>query len=777
MKISELISAIENNQFLEATKTLQQEGARLSNFSLGSPFFDLLVKYKKEQWVVKHREDAYTEVASRKLDEMLLLFKAMLDAGLPLEGGLSEQQLKAIHSSSDTDRAFLGLKYSYQTTDAKDVSLWVRLAGIDWPEALDVLRYRQPNWINKQKDPENQERWAAEITESVIQACEFSSFNALENILDHHEFFFNKHQYFRLFSAIFKMEDPPAGLVTRIMDRIELDGDVFNFLMNTFGKLEFTKDVDPDLVLSWLQDRPQHWLALHQKNWEKVQEEDTKSILRNKDRPNYQALTTHLFNALLKRHIQTGQFSSLLDVAFNDPLLVHHTDIKREKTSILSNIIQGEKLNHDVLKPNGPFNPRYTIKNQLRRSIKIIGRLQKHGFVLPEIKEPEFNKYRDVWQAQPSESMKWAQKDWAPTRAFFHRHPEWKIQNSISQSPIGTSKTVETALKWEKLGASSENDQNQVNPWVKSLKYAKDTQKSPWANEISGRLRKKTIALDALADAERINKYDKPQNLKSVMGLSSALVRTWLAVAKKDPDAEIVKLSFDAAQWVLLRQWIEQGKINTTEARLQFLLCLTIPPKSLTDNGKKNFYKLVDALQKSPDFPWPETKEAWNKYWTCARTETHGNYFYAEQIKWQEKGLEILAKWSKENESSWGGNEEDQLNFFHICRVKEKPFHLLPITMSEKDAFAFVENSLLNPELSKHERYRYFSNFLNAVQFEFPLYKLGDELFDRLDNLDQDQDQNHYVAPEVKSFLEQQRLKAQPLTQSAVETVRPGRRL
>jgi len=257
-----------------------------------------------------------------------------------LEASLTKSQLneRGQLSSEYRDRAKLGLKAaSYDLDVAEDVSLWVRFAGINWPDALDVLRGRQEKWTSQQIDPEHNERWAAEIAESVIQACEFSSYEALTNILDHHaDLFFHKNQYPRFLKSIFKMDEPPQGLVNRVLDRVKITDEVFaamSVVIATLHHEDYTNSVDPDLFLSWIEDRPENWDLFHNhflKSFNNKEEEEKK-----KKNPSLGKLEDDIIRSLFTRHVRTGQFSSLLDVAFSHSSLDRYADTPRQKTSII----------------------------------------------------------------------------------------------------------------------------------------------------------------------------------------------------------------------------------------------------------------------------------------------------------------------------------------------------------------------------------------------------------------------------------------------------------
>ena len=766
MKVSELVSHIQHRNFVKATQQLKQEGARLSNFSVSSPIFDLLKAWHENDWVLRNGGNEDKSSQKRAAKEMTALFEAMLDAGLPLEASLTKEQLDD-RGSEHRERARLGLKIiSYNVEVAEDVSLWVRFAGINWPDALDILRGRQEKWTTQQIDPEHNERWAAEIAEAVIQACEFSSYDALINVLDHHaELFFHKDQYPRLWKAVFKMDEPPQGLVNRILDKVKITDESFaalSVVIATLDHANYRDSVDPDLFLSWIEDRPENWSLFHNRFLQSLNKREEEEKKRNIN-SSLGKLHDDIIKSLFKRHVRSGQFSSLLDVAFSHSSLEIYADTTRQKTSLISDLIQGDMLNLEVLNSEvSSVLPQYTIKNQMRRTVKLIHRLVDHGFSIEDTQEPKFRSYNESWSAHPSESMKWAQKGFVPSLAFFHRHPDWAIENKIQQSPIALSADVETALAWERLGASCKEDQNGVNPWVYALSNARDSKKAPWANEIGGRLKKKTISLHALAQGGK-----EKRDLKQVMASCAPLVRTWIALSKKEPDAELVAGLVGAGQWVVLRQWFEQGQIQSSESRFAFLKELA-SVKNLTDASEKNHCKLLNTVKSLPDFPWPENAMRWKDYWTTKRHSTGFGYVtvVGKEAKFRHEAEELYAFWAKSDQENWHADPENLKNLFHICCNKENPVRLIPVQLDEETGFKFVNDFVLDEEASIYNRYKNLLFYLRAVEFDLPLHKLGEAFFEQLRKLDKSQQGNYgpYNMPEeLKSFLEKEELKIEPV--------------
>lgn len=738
MLLSELSSLIKSEQFEEAARRVREEKVRLKGESLSHPVIDLLRAYDQAERVRGSSYEKRTpEQAQAVRDRMPQLLEAMLEAGLSMSFLPARRSSKL--TNDDEERMRMGLGHNGRSSSSYDLdsgTLYVRMAGVGWVEGMKTLLRRG---YRVQPD---------EVDDALVNTIRRRELPSLDHILATHPIQGQGYWEYRndLLGSLFRWDEVSPSAVSTIF--------------NAYSQKrthEWIKDSHneggphPDTVLSWLAAEPGSWKRLHDQLWAETNENDKI------------ALSPGLWTTLFREYIQHGKYEALLDEALSDGTfdLWKGKAPYKEGTSLASWIVQGGPVRPPQPSRQdykGDWTPEPAASDrafaQLRRARRLVDRLHGQGAALRLGAAAKEN----------SEAMDWAAAGRVPTRAFLHRHPEFLLPSASLSSPIHTAKTPEVALAWEALGASSAPNRAGADPWVSSMQAAEAP--APWGREIAVRLKDGRIPLNAMGRDGK--------TLAEISTRNPPLARFWLKKSKNTVHAEMFAEALVQEQWVLAREWIEEGALDAShDLRVLFFGSVRNASSKMSDAAKKNWSQMITAAMARPGRPWEEQAAAWR-----AMLPERSIYKYNRS----DEVLHLLADWGPDEVARTLWLPSDwQLACERLKTDSPQEWRqCLPVEPTAEEAVKIFWGIMLNEGVQTNDRRAFCEKLWTALDGDLPVGALSSpEFFKRMHTLDDEQYGGGFqsVSAEFLSFLEAEEMACHTPQVSTARASSPSRRL
>lgn len=726
MRNEELIELISSNRFTEAVARLHSEKSRLTNVSVAHPVFDLLKSYTALKAIgysyYSNRyghNDLTPEQKEVRERQMLVMLDSMLDAGTDPYMELSKL---SSWTNDQEERSQIGIASSggkNPSYDTQNHTLYSRLAGLGWTAAMDLLLKRGVHQSDKQ------------LSNAIWNVCRLQKQESLHFLLDRHPVLPVPHSYdcAKIMSSVMAWHGVDPVCVDTLYACYK-DEDDFDWARSNNEKTDDRTSVE------WLNLKPGKWAELHHAMLMRV------GAVSKKSPP---------FAALFRQYVRTGDFKGLLEEALAD------ASFEENKTSspylagipLASWVLQGQtfefprKNYSDWEKPKEEdMSPTRGRSAQIRRAVILHRALQK---IAAPTRTPEFPSFI----AGATDAMDWAAKGWVPTRAFIHRHPEFLAANLDADTAVHAAKSVDVALAWEKLGASSKANIKNVDPWVLGMQTSDAP--APWAREIAQRLKDGRLSLDASG------KNDEP--LASIVTRSPPLARAWIKRSRKPLSPAMLAGAIKNDQWPLVCEWLKSGMIDSDPAcRIQICHALTTPPASHTSTATnlQGWLSLTDALLERPNLPWEEQVTTWRKVISSGWPRNPGAI-----DERQLKGMRVLSRWGPRAREHWDEQDFVALSTL-VHNIPSKCMDVCPIQITQEEAVDLAWGVLLNKAASRASRYSAVASFINNVPDGVPLSNAGPKAFEQLREVNEEAPYGALFdePKDFESFLEAEELSA-----------------
>ena len=747
MRNEELIELISTSRLTEAVQRLRTEKTRLTNVSASHPIFDVLNSYVAlkatgySYYAYRFGHDSLTpEQKEAREGELLLVIDAMLDANMDPHMELSKSDS---WSNDQEARSKIGLasnREKYPTYEFSKNSLYSRFAGLGWTAAMDLLL--------KRGVVQNDKR----LTNAVLNTCRSQRQESLHFLLERHPSLPAPHSYecAKIMSSVMNWSGVDPVCVDKLYSNYGSEGS-FDWVKSREER------ADDRTSIEWLTLAPGKWGQLHRA----LKQEDA-------ERSSQKAWMPALFPALFKQYVRTGDFKDLLQEALADTSF----ELNKARSPFIDGVplaswvLQGGTFhfpgsNRSSWETSEPEKVPASVdrKAQLRRCVRL------YRALTAQQAPTRTSQYPSLMEAN-SEAMDWSSKGWTPTRAFIHRHPQFLAVNMEGSSPVHSANTVETALAWETLGASSQPNKEGVDPWVLGMQTSDAP--APWAREIAQRL--KTGRLDLYA----LGKDAEP--LSSIVTRSPPLARAWIKKSRKPLSPAMLAGAIKNDQWPLVCEWLKAGMIDS-DPSCRILVCnaLTKPPGyRATDTMKKGWSEMADALLQRPNLPWEEQMSTWR---ACVGAGWPNNRGTVEDMPL--KGMKALSQWGPNPRENWG-KEDFRFISALINNTSSHWMEVSPIQLTPEEAVDLTWEVLLDVSQSQASRYGTARTLLKSMDSGLPLRNAGPQAFERLRQVNEEAPYGSTFgeSKDFEKFLEAEELSAfTPTVSPSRSNLGPGRRL
>lgn len=736
MLTQDLINLFTSRRFVEAARAIKEDPPRLKSVSLSHPVFHLLKEYQSSHsssYVMAYNQldESQRQLLWKQMESVL---SAMIDAGMNMQMLAS---LPRSMSNAEEDRSKLGLGRKsgrdggFETDRA---TLYVRLAGLGWGRAMEILR--EKGYVPT----------AGEVDDAIKNAIRCECGSTLAQLVDVHEIQPSSQKWYfsaDLIERLVKWDGVPAPIVSRLMDAYAIPG-TYDWV-----RAAHKSELSDKTAVEWLSLAPGKWKTFHQTL---IEQEDA---ARGGKFPG-------LWTPLFREFIRTGQFSPLVSEALSDGSIEAWKDQLNchGKTTLASWLVQGHALQappERVADYKGdlppPTPPQHELRAQLRRTLWLIRQFEKLGST------PRLGDHH-----QTTEAMAWSSRGFVPGAGLVRRHPQLLELSSIGESAVHTANTVEVALAWESLGASSMVNKEGADPWVAGMQKA-DTP-APWAREIAARIKKKKIHADAKGRDE--------VSLAAISTASPPLARLVLKKTGQPPSVEMLKAAIENNQFVLIREWVDAGHLDdNAPLRPPLLAMATRPPSGLSDAATDAWKAVLASIRQRPGKPWPEQVAAWKEI-----SNPNWNYRSISGMLLFEEGLAMLSDWGPNARDFWGQDEKDLLPTL-VKQLDCWP-QALPIELTQEESVQLFWSAMLQETSgsTQFERTIFAQKVWHHFNNTLPISTAGPSSFQKMHELNESQSSGGFftLAPGFKEFLEAEELAASSLHFNTRNRT-PGRRL
>ena len=681
---AELIELIKQHSFAQAALRLRSERSQLKTVSVAHPIFDLLYCHAQSNAGYYFYKKISKEQKTKEALHMLDLFSAMLDAGTDHHMELSSQQVSAA-TPANSDRVNVGFSSHRGHYASSCDHLYVRLAGLDWPQAMDVL-------LSKGYYPPGKTEFSA-----IVNAISKHAIHATDYLLKRYTpKNLNDYHFEKITTPLFTWPSAPPDLVGRVMQWIDHPNN--KSLLSWVYKA--ASGVYNDLTcVQWMDGQSGKWDHVHLSVW--------KTWPDNTPRP-------ALWCSLFREYVQTGGMSTLVSEALeSQSFQLWKNEPLKNGAGLVSWLAQGSAMQAPQQENDyaglSQGLPTQSMAIQLRRTVKLIKRMTSAGC---HLRTPGDKGMR-------TEAMDWASRGWCPSPACVRRHPEIVLPSRVAgETPQSTAATVDVALKWESAGSVSVVDNAGFDPWVASMN--RSPVPASWAKEIFNRLRDGRIDVDAMGTTNR------PLSVISVR--SPPLARFWLKRSKRHPDEHMVKAAVENASWGLLREWIAAGFLDhdRQSVRHYILRQMTSPPPhySTTDNSRKQWQAMIMALTDRPGKPWPDQMTLWRETWG----HNHGPPPTGNDMA--PIGLKALANWNNGQLVAWDGADMDR--YSNVLSYSPDWINYMPVAVSEENAIDLFWHVMHNEKKPRLDRYNAAQRLVDHMSGYLPIENAGRMAFEKL---------------------------------------------
>lgn len=699
MLTQDLVNLLKSRRFTEAATGILEDPPRLKQVSISHPVFYLLAEYKATHFNSfsggYYGIDDDEREAIRKQQEVVL--SAMIDKGMDME---MLPSLPRNMSNEEEARSQLGLAHTgdnYKSFDNDHATLYVRMAGLGWLRGMEILREK-----GYRPSPR-------EVDEAIINAVRNEEEPALAQLLDVHDLNSSDKQWYfssKLLARLFMWSDVRPELVSRLME-VYSGPDTNEWVSNT---VKSPKSSDLTSV---------EWLSLDRGKWKAFH-----SMLLEKEQDDSKARSfPGLWLPLFRQFVQTGKFASLLSEALSDGCFDSWKNRPQcpGGTNLASWLTQGHAFDFPAPREadyKGDWPPKtpasQTAFAQIRRAVALVRKLQGLGCEV-----------RNGSQYQETEAMTWSSRGFVPNKALVHRH-KWLLAPSCNgESAVHSANSVEVALAWEGLGATSSPNMRGEDPWVIGMQASDNP--APWAREIATRLKKKRIAIDA-SGRDGVA-------LDAISTASPPLARLVLKKSGGAPSLNMLEAALSHNQYGLIREWVDAGHLDAKpELRPCLLAMTTNPPIGLSTAASAAWRAVLKSLRARPDRPWPEQIEAWRSL-----SESSWNRRYNSNASLFSEGVEVLCDWGPNARQFLGEREWDSL----LGMVRSCSFwsEALPVELTPEEGVSLFWSVMLEDgdDATKYSRWSTAQKVWAHFNGSLPIASAGPSCFQKMRELDEAQ--------------------------------------
>jgi hypothetical protein len=269
----------------------------------------------------------------------------------------------------------------------------------------------------------------------------------------------------------------------------------------------------------------------------------------------------------------------------------------------------------------GAFFPKVKKFSSLRRHVELAKVLSQAGarFCIPGNTESS--------PLAETELTQWASQDFAPTRAFLHRHKGWAIPEEVTgRSALFFSAYPKTFKALVKAGLNPlQTDIHGSRPEVHLLSNSACHQLESFAGfaKICA-AQIKAGALSPFAVSKSTDPKRAPTSSVAELAPHSVeLMNAWLKSAKIPPNAMQVETAILSSHFSMVGKWLKSAVFDhdqTLQSALWSALLKSFLDYQTPNPGKaESLLSMINAIASRPSSPWSSVRDTWMTLWSGKR--------------------------------------------------------------------------------------------------------------------------------------------------------------